>query len=96
MNDLITKHTSEIDNIIKTQAISYLAVFGSVARGEQRRDSDVDLLVDYSKRVGLIHHAKTKLLLEKVLKRTVDLVTPGSMNKRLEPFIKKDLKVIYE
>ncbi|MGH9918939.1 MAG: nucleotidyltransferase family protein [Nitrososphaerales archaeon] len=54
--------------------LSNVRVFGSVARGEESEDSDVDLLVDIPPNVGLIRLARAQGELEKVLGVRVDLV----------------------
>jgi len=50
-------------------------VFGSVARGEERADSDVDLLVDLEPGRSLLDHAGLELDLEGPLGRTVEIGT---------------------
>lgn len=55
-------------------AVGSLALFGSVARNEARPDSDVDLLVEFARPIGLLHLAKTAVFLEELLGRPVDLV----------------------
>jgi hypothetical protein len=55
--------------------ITHLAVFGSVARGEARDDSDVDLLVDFDREIGLFHLSRVQHRLEELLHADhVDLV----------------------
>ncbi|MEA5415099.1 nucleotidyltransferase family protein [Synechococcus sp. BA-132 BA5] len=53
---------------------SNLAVFGSVARDQANRDSDVDLLVDFPPGTSLFDHAALKLALEDLLEQKVDLI----------------------
>lgn len=55
-------------------AVRSLAVFGSVSRGEARAGSDVDLLVEFARPIGLLHLSQTALFLEQILDRPVDLV----------------------
>ena len=55
-------------------AVRSLALFGSIARDTSRADSDVDLLVEFARPIGLLHVAKTALFLEELLGRPVDLV----------------------
>jgi len=55
-------------------AVRSLAVFGSVARNQADAASDVDLLVEFSRPIGLLHLSGTALYLERVLGRKVDLV----------------------
>ncbi len=56
-----------------------LAVFGSVARGKEGPDSDVDLLVEFSRPVGLFEFVRLKNRLEQLLGCDVDLVTPDAL-----------------
>jgi hypothetical protein len=56
-----------------------LALFGSTARGEARVDSDVDLLVDFARPVGLFGFLEVKSYLEHLLGRPVDLVTASAL-----------------
>lgn len=80
----------------KKNKISYVAVFGSFSRGEQTKKSDVDLVVRFSEPIGLLDFVGVKLELEKKLSREVDLVMDGTIKKNRLPYIKPDLKVIYE
>jgi uncharacterized protein len=54
--------------------VSGLRVFGSVARGEDREDSDVDLLVDLPEHMSLFGLARLQAELERILDARVDLV----------------------
>jgi predicted nucleotidyltransferase len=70
--------------------ISRMAVFGSVARGDETPDSDVDLLVEFSRPVG-IEFIDLGNLLEKILGRKVDLVSRGGIKEKYFQEIKKDM-----
>ncbi len=59
--------------------VASLMVFGSVARHEARPDSDVDMLVEFSRPTGLLGLIRVRLLLEEMLGRPVDLGTPDSL-----------------
>lgn len=95
MSNLIHKHQYEIDKVCRESGISYLAIFGSEARGEAKEDSDVDLLVEFKDAPGLIEFIQTKQLLEKVLNRKVDLVTKKGLSKYIAPYVNQDLQQIY-
>lgn len=56
-------------------AVKTLALFGSVARGEATTRSDVDLLVEFSRPIGLLHLIRTEQYLESLLGvEQVDLI----------------------
>jgi predicted nucleotidyltransferase len=68
-------------------------VFGSVARGEARSKSDVDLLVEFdpvSKRIGLLAFVRLRHRLEELLERHVDLVTPKALKRQLRDQVLKE------
>jgi hypothetical protein len=64
---------------IRRHAVTRLAVFGSVSRGEERPDSDVDILVQFDHPVGLFAFVRLQRYLEELLGRSVDLVTPDAL-----------------
>ncbi|MDP3183992.1 MAG: nucleotidyltransferase family protein [Anaerolineales bacterium] len=67
-----------------------IALFGSYARGEARRDSDIDVLVEFNRPVGLFEFARLKLYLEKLFGREVDLVTPEALRKEMRDEILRE------
>ena len=84
MHTLITHHRIEIAAICKHFGVSRLEVFGSAARGTDFKaaDSDVDFLVEFSPGVSTDLQAflATKIALEKLLGRAVDLVESDAVH----------------
>jgi|694.fasta_scaffold23752_10 hypothetical protein len=68
-----------------------IAVFGSRARGDQRQDSDLDLLVDLSAQVDFLELVGLEQTLSERLGIPVDLVSERSVDPKLRPFILRDL-----
>ena len=64
--------------------VKSLALFGSVARDEARPDSDVDLLVEFDRPVGLFAFIGLQQFLETLLGSKVDLGTLRSLKPRLK------------
>lgn len=60
-----------------------LDLFGSVARGESGPGSDVDLLVDFDRAVGLFHFFRVQRRLEEMLGCRVDLVMRDAVKRQL-------------
>lgn len=74
-------------------------VFGSYARGEEREDSDIDLLVQFDRenaKVGLFKYASIMLDLEEIFHREIDLVEDGALLPFAERTANRDKKLIYE
>ena len=67
-----------------------IALFGSYARGEAHRNSDIDILVEFNHPVGLFEFARLKLYLEKKLGREVDLVTAEALRKEMRDDILRE------
>lgn len=67
---------------LRRRGVMHVSIFGSVARGEERQDSDVDLLVELKPEVGILAFSELRRDLSEIVGRPVDLVTPGG----LKPF----------
>jgi predicted nucleotidyltransferase len=68
-------------------SVRSLALFGSVARNQSTPDSDVDLLVEFDRPVGLFQFIDLQQYLERLLGCTVDLGTPNSLKPRLKDHV---------
>ncbi len=76
--------------------IAMLGVFGSVARGEDMPNSDIDLLVRLSKPVGFVEFIALEDTFKAIFGRNVDLATEASLHPLIRDNVLADLKVIYE
>ena len=95
MTQKIAKIKARILPILKKNDVVRASVFGSFARGEDKKGSDIDMLVELNKKHSLLDLIGIKFELEDVLKRKVDLLTYGGVNPRLEKYIYKDEIKIY-
>ncbi|MBU4274796.1 nucleotidyltransferase family protein [Patescibacteria group bacterium] len=82
--------------ILKRRGVTRAAFFGSVARGEAKKRSDVDILVELTKNKSLLDLVRLELELEDKLKRKVDVLTYNSIHPLLRDIILKEQEVIYE
>ena len=87
-----------IAEYFKTQPVLKAWFFGSFARGEEREDSDVDILVKFDRTlpIGLFAYVRMNRKLEERLGRKVDLVEEGTLRPAAQITANRDLKVIYE
>ena len=65
-------------------------IFGSYARGEQKKKSDVDILIKFKGQKSLLDHVGLQLELRKKLKKNVDVLTYHSLNPLLKNRILKE------
>lgn len=61
--------------ILRAHGITHASLFGSYARGDQRAESDIDLLIEPKAGATLLDLARLELALEDALGRHVDLIT---------------------
>ena len=92
-----SKMIETIREYFKTQPVRKAWLFGSYARGEETKDSDVDILVDldYSKPVGL-EFIQMQLDLQALLKKPIDLVSSRGMSKYIKPYVDSEKFLLYE
>ncbi|MDK2972599.1 MAG: uncharacterized protein PWP23_2354 [Candidatus Sumerlaeota bacterium] len=76
--------------------IAYLAMFGSRARGEEKQESDLDLLVRFHEPKSLITVIGIERELSGLFGCTVDLLTPEAVHPVVRARIEPDLRVLYE
>ena len=73
--------------------VKSLLLFGSVARDEARSNSDIDLLVEFDRPVGLFTFVRVQQYLEEILGRSIDLGTPDSLKPYLqEPVLREVIR----
>jgi|SRR3989344_3368605 len=88
--------TKKIRPFFKPYRIQYLGLFGSVARGTDKKNSDIDLLVKFRTPPSLIEYIRLEENLSQKLGKKVDLVSMGGVSFELKPFITRDLVTLYE
>lgn len=89
----------QIKGYLKTQPIKKMWVFGSFSRGEERPDSDIDLLVQYDREnnsVGLFTIIRIQQQLQEMLGRKIDLVEEGTLMPFAVESANHDKILIYE
>jgi uncharacterized protein len=91
---------NEIIEILKTLKPQYqqdgmniVGLFGSFARGEEKSDSDVDIVyeIEKGKTFSMFKYLKYLADLEKSLQHKVDLVRAETIKNDLKPYIYKDM-----
>lgn len=91
---LAESEKKKIIDICKRNDISYCALFGSFARGDAGENSDIDLLVRFSKPKGF-DWVDAALEIEDEIGKKVDLVTEAGLSQYIRERVMKDLQVLY-
>lgn len=87
----LRRRRAEVLEVAGRHGVHVLGVFGSVARGEDRPDSDVDLLVELPAGMGLFAIAKVQNELEELLGSPVDLIPESGLKAGVRPAVEADL-----
>jgi len=69
----------ELPHLSSYYGVKRIALFGSFAKGEQRADSDIDILVEFKRPIGLKFMDFAEYI-EKLMNRKVDILTPEGIN----------------
>jgi len=85
--DSIQEIKEKITPILQQYGITKAAIFGSLAKGEAKTSSDVDILVEIKSDASLLDFVGIKLELEEALGRKVDLVEYDT----IKPIIKEKI-----
>lgn len=90
LNTLILNNRSAIKEIARRYNAKNLRVFGSMARGDARPDSDVDILANLDVNTSLLDRIALTQEIEDLLGRKIDLVTPDKLHKIIKDKIIKE------
>lgn len=90
--DKILERRDEILAIARSCKAANVRVFGSVARREERPDSDVDFLVDFEPGATLIDHIQLQHLLADLLGIEVDVISAKALKPRMRAEVERDMK----
>jgi len=88
----------KLAEICRKSDIVFMAVFGSFARGEQNRRSDIDIAIEFDRNSekSLLDLVRIENELRKIFRRKVDLVVLKSLSPYIIEDVKKEMWVIYE
>ena len=90
LNQKIQEHRKEIFDLAKKYGAGNIRIFGSVARGEAREDSDIDVLVDLESGRSLLDLGGFLMDLQSLLGCRVDVVTAKGLRERIRSRVLKE------
>jgi predicted nucleotidyltransferase len=86
---------AKLTPICRKYGVKSLAVFGSYARNEAGPDSDMDLLVSFAVRIGLLRMVWLERELSELIGRKVDLQTEAALSPYIRDQILEERQIIY-
>ena len=86
---------SRMIDICRQNDVAMIGVFGSMARGEAKKKSDIDLIVRFSKRKSLLAMVRLESELTEALGRKVDLLTEASISPYMRESVLREMQVVY-
>ncbi|HQJ56745.1 MAG TPA: nucleotidyltransferase family protein [Caldisericia bacterium] len=89
--EYIKKILKKNENILREKfKVKNLGIFGSFVRGEQNKNSDLDILVEFYETIDLFTFIELKQFLSNILHTEVDLVMKETLKKRFKNTIEKE------
>lgn len=88
--------TNRLKEICREYDVSFIGIFGSMAKGKATESSDIDLIVKFSQKKGLLTLVRLERELSIALGKKIDLLTESAISPYLREQILNDLKVIYD
>jgi predicted nucleotidyltransferase len=88
IKEIIERHRPELKRQFHVEKIG---VFGSYARGDQKKRSDVDFLVTFDKDISLFDHVDLTIYLKELMGRKVDVIEQDNLRPELRKYVLPDL-----
>lgn len=89
--DEIIRMLGENKEILKKYGVKKIGLFGSFIRGQQKKNSDIDFLVEFEK-PDFDNFMELCFFLEELFNRRVELITNDSLSPYIKPYIDKEVR----
>lgn len=91
VKEILRRHKEEV---VREYNVKEIGIFGSIVRGEQKKRSDIDILVEYYELPDLLKLIELERRLQRILKKKVDLVEKNGIRPELKDRILKEVVYI--
>ncbi len=91
INEILKAHK---EKLYRKYSVVEIGVFGSIVRGEQKKRSDIDILVEFEKVPDLLKFINLERYLSRLLKKKVDLVSKKAIRPELKDMILSEVVYI--
>jgi hypothetical protein len=94
-NRKIEEIRRKIVPMLKKHSVSKAGIFGSYARGEEKKKSDIDILIEINKNISLLDFIDLKLKLEEIIGKKIDLVEYSAIKSRIKKSVlNEEIRII--
>lgn len=85
--------TTKIIPILRKHGVVHASIFGSYARGDYKKNSDIDILVEFQQGMkrSLLDIVELKQCMEDDTGRTIDIVTKNGLHQEIQKYVYKDI-----
>jgi predicted nucleotidyltransferase len=94
INEIIELLAKRKDELREKYGVVEIGIFGSYVRGEQRKKSDIDLLIEFQRPIGMLKFIEMEDYLGEILGRKVDLVTRGALKPHIGKRILEEVRYL--
>jgi predicted nucleotidyltransferase len=94
LSDIKNKLTALKPELHERFGVSEIGVFGSWVRGEQKETSDIDVLVDFDRRVSLFDIMELQWFLEEAFQKKVDIAPKDGLRKHIGRYIMAEVEFL--
>ncbi|MBN4049265.1 nucleotidyltransferase family protein [archaeon AH-315-M20] len=91
IQSILSRHKEELR---KEYNVKEMGVFGSFVRGEQKKSSDIDILVEFDEAIGFFKFLELEEYISKLLGVSVDLVTKNALKPKIGEQILKEVVAV--
>lgn len=91
LRQILAEYKLELCKKFKVKSIG---IFGSYVRGKQKRNSDIDILVEFAEPIGLFEFMDLEEYLQNIFKAKVDLVSKKALKPQIGKYILKEVVYI--
>ncbi len=93
-DDIISSLKNVKEEIHLKYRVKEIGIFGSVARGTAKKESDIDIYAEFEPEADILDYSGLSLELEELFNRPIDIVTPRGIREEMRSNIFHDLIVV--
>ena len=93
-SEALSLHRADIRRVVASHRASNARVFGSVLRGQDTQDSDLDILVDPTPETTLMDVAAIQVELQRLLGVSVDVLTPNALPEKFRAHVLAEAQAV--